>query len=85
MFCENEQQDNKSMSLIYVAKPVNNMNNKSQSEAATMEKYYSFRHENFYTLTINNIEPSDEGKYFCKYYCEECDSLRAELIFTGWF
>lgn len=43
---------------------------------------YAFRHENNYILTILEMENSDEGRYFCKYHCEDCDSQRVELIFT---
>ena len=48
----------------------------------TVRTYYGFRHDKYYILTIPEMENPDEGKYFCKYFCKDCDSRRAELVFT---
>lgn len=46
-------------------------------------EYFALRHDNFYMLTIPNLEEEDAGSYYCKYYCEECDSRKTQLFFTG--
>lgn len=51
--------------------------------ASKHAEYYALRHDYYYTLTIRGLARRDEGKYYCQYYCEECDSSRTELIVTG--
>ena len=46
-------------------------------------KYFPARHDSYYMLTIAKLDRADEGRYYCQYDCEDCDSRRAELIFTG--